>query len=79
MTSALVHMERKAVMAQPYIKLQPSESTIVLAAAQIYGAFIQKGDVTDENAAEYIRRAIKDAIQIVQITDATVVADQEVD
>lgn len=66
-------------MAQPFIKLQPSESTIVLAAARIYSAHIQNGDVTEENSSEFIRRAIKDAIQIAQITDATIAADAEMD
>ena len=73
------HRPDKSDVNQPYIKLQPSESTIVLAAAQIYGAYIQNGDVTEDNSSEFIRRAIKDAIRIVQITDAAIVADREMD
>jgi hypothetical protein len=66
-------------MKSPYITLQPSEQTLVTAAAAIYSAYIATGRVEDGQENAWIDRAIKAAIRIAKVTDETVQADRELD
>ena len=64
---------------KPYITLQPSEQSLVSAAATIYAAYITSGRVQEGNESEWIRRSITEAIRIVRISDDSVMADSEID
>lgn len=65
-------------MNQPYIALQPSEMTLVQAAAQIFSAYISSGQCTPESEEEFLKKSIRHAIRIARITDESVQADKEV-
>jgi hypothetical protein len=64
-------------MAKSYLKLQQSEAVVIRSAAQIYAAYIAAGRVADGEEAEFMQRAIRDAIRIAKATDEAVVADEE--
>lgn len=66
-------MEKK-----PYVSLQPTESTIVQAAATIYAGYLASGRVSDGGETEWIKQSIKDAIRMARWTDDAVQADTEV-
>ena len=66
-------------MKPPYLTLQPSEQTIVTAAATIYAAYIVAGRVEDGQEAAWMDRALKAAFRIAKVTDETVQADKELD
>lgn len=61
------------------ITLQPSEQTIVMAAATIYTAYLSAGRVEDGQEAEWMDRAIKAAIRIAKVTDESIQADKDLD
>lgn len=61
------------------ITLQPSEQTIVMAAATIYSAYLSAGRVEDGQEAGWMDRAIKAAIRIAKVTDESVQADKDLD
>lgn len=63
----------------PYVTLQPSEQTLVTAAAAIYAAYISAGRVEEGQEAAWMDRAMKAAFRIARITDETVQADRELD
>lgn len=65
-------------MNKPYVKLQPTEAVIVQSAAEILSAYIIAGQCTPDNEDEYLKKSVKQAIRIVQITDESVQADKEV-
>ena len=66
-------------MAKAHLKLQQSESVVVQAAAQIYSAYIAAGRVNEGEESNWMRRAIREAIQIANATDEAIVSDEEVD
>lgn len=66
-------------MASHHISLQPSEQTLVTAAATIYAAYITAGRVLDGQEAEWMDRSIRAAIRIAKVTDESVQADKEFD
>lgn len=66
-------------MAKSHLKLQASEAVVVQAASQIYAAYITTGRVTDGDEAKWMRRSIREALQIAAATDQAIVADDEVD
>jgi hypothetical protein len=66
-------------MAKTYLDLQRSEGIIVQAAAQIYSGYVAAGRVTDEEAPEFLKRSIREAIQIAVATDDAVISDEEID
>jgi hypothetical protein len=61
-----------------HLKLQHSESVVVQAAAQIYAAYIAAGRVPEGEEAEWMKRSIREAIQIAHATDASVISDEEI-
>ena len=66
-------------MKPPYLTLQPSEQTIVTAAATIYAAYIVAGHIKDGQEAAWMDRALKATFRIAKVTDETVQADKELD
>jgi len=66
-------------MAKTYLELQKSEGIIVQSAAQIYAGYLMAGRVPEGQEADYLKRSIRDAIQIATATDAAVISDEEID
>ncbi len=62
---------------QILLSLQPSEGIVVGAAATIYAAYIQAGRVSDGQENEWIKRSIREACTIAQITDQAIQSDDE--
>ena len=58
--------------------LQPSETAIFQAAANIFASYVASGKVTDENENEMISKAIKTSITICSIVDKNVRSDEEI-
>jgi len=52
-----------------YLSLQPSESVIANMASRIFAAYLQKGEINDANAEEYIRKSTQLALRIANFTD----------
>ena len=61
-----------------YLTLQQSEGFVIQAAAQIYAAYITTGQVVDGQEAEWMKRSIREAIQIAKTTDSIIIAEGEV-
>lgn len=61
-----------------YATLQPSETAISQAAANIFASYVASGKVTDENENEMILKAIKTSITICSIVDKNVRSDEEI-
>jgi hypothetical protein len=66
-------------MKLPHVTLQPSEQTLVTAAAAIYAADISAGRVEDGQESAWMDRAIKAAFRIARITDETGQAARDLD
>lgn len=65
-------------MGKAYITLQPSEQTLVQAAATIYAGYLTAGRVPEGSESDWIKKSIEDAIRIAKVTDDNVQADAEV-
>lgn len=65
-------------MARPNVTLQPSKRTVTLAAAQIYAGYVAAGCVTSEEvAAAWIDRSIREAVVIARKVERCVQSDDE--
>ena len=64
-------------MTRPYLNLQPSESVVVQAAAQIFAAYVASGHVRKGEEETWIRRSVDDAIRIARAVDAAIQSDGE--
>lgn len=71
-------MQKGSLMAKAYITLQPSERTLVQAAATIYAGYLTAGRVPEGSESDWIKKSIEDAIRIAKVTDDNVQADAEV-
>jgi len=60
-----------------FLSLQPSEGVIANMASRIFSAYLQKGEVNDTNADEYIRKSAQLAIRLANYTDAVCKSDGE--
>lgn len=60
-----------------YLSLQPSESVIANMASRIFAAYLQKGEINDANAEEYIRKSAQLALRIANYTDTVGKSDGE--
>jgi hypothetical protein len=58
--------------------LQPSETAIFQAAANIFASYVAAGKVTEENENEMILKAIKTSITICSVVDKNVRSDEEI-
>lgn len=66
-------------MSKPhYFSLQPSETAIFQAAANIYASYIVAGQVTGENQAEMMKKAIADSISIARHVEKVIQSDDEI-
>ena len=65
-------------MGKAYITLQPSEQTLVQAAATIYAGYLTAGRVPEGSESDWIKKSIEDAIRIAKVTDDNVQAEAEV-
>ena len=66
-------------VSKPYVTLKPSEQSILTAAATIYAGYVVAGSVPEGAVKEWLRRALKEAIALAQLTDESVMADGEFD
>ena len=64
-------------MSKSYLTLQPSEGIVLQAAAQIYAAYIQSGQVVSGEEADWMTRSINEALQLAKTIDDLVVSDDE--
>ena len=64
-------------MSKSYLTLQPSEAIVVQAAAQIYAAYLQTGQVVSGEEVEWMQRSIKETLQMAKMIDEVVVSDDE--
>jgi hypothetical protein len=62
---------------ETFLSLQPSESVIANMASRIFAAYVQKGEVKDSNADEYINKSTQLAIRIANYTDTVCKSDGE--
>ncbi|MFT5526915.1 MAG: hypothetical protein ACI9HK_004895, partial [Pirellulaceae bacterium] len=49
-------------MAKTYLRLQPSEVAVLQSASTIYAAYIQSGQVNEENTDEFLQRSLREAL-----------------
>lgn len=61
-----------------YMRLMPSESVIIRAAADIYSGYLASGRVQEGQEADYLKRSIIDAIRIADTVDEQIQSDDEV-
>lgn len=64
-------------MAKTYLSLTKSERSLIVAASQIYAAYIQAGRVPDGEKAAWMERAVQEALELARICDGSVVSDGE--
>jgi hypothetical protein len=65
-------------MEKYYVKLEPSEHTLLNASAQILSAFIRQGLFTEQKEKELVEKSVRLAINLVEKIEALVVADDEI-
>lgn len=64
-------------MSKAYVSLTKSERSIVIAAAQIYSAYIQSGAVREGTEDTWMQRSVREAVRLAQLADGAVVSDGE--
>lgn len=60
-----------------YLKLHWSESVVVVAASQIFAAYISAGKVNDSNEEQMLLKSIRTAIKLADTADTLVKSDKE--
>jgi len=60
-----------------FFSLQPSEAAIFRAAANIYAGYIVAGQITEDNAAEMMKKAVKASLLMARQVDSIVQSDDE--
>ncbi|MEM7284519.1 MAG: hypothetical protein AAF438_23215 [Pseudomonadota bacterium] len=60
-----------------YLLMQPTEMEVFQAASRIYSAIIQSSSVESFDKASAMERAVKEAIELAQLTDDLVQSDGE--
>ena len=60
-----------------YFSLKPSETAIFQAAANIFASYIAAGQVTGENQAEMMKKAIAASISMAQYVEDVIISDKE--
>jgi hypothetical protein len=64
-------------VAKQSLSLQPSESVVVRAAAEIYSAYIIAGRVTEGEEKKWMERSIQEAFWIARTADDAIQSDNE--
>ncbi|MCA9410700.1 MAG: hypothetical protein KC931_04095 [Candidatus Omnitrophica bacterium] len=59
------------------LRLRPSESVVVRAAADIYAAYVQSNQVDETNRDKRIVESVEVAIEIAKMTEASIRSDEE--
>jgi hypothetical protein len=60
-----------------YLHLQPSETAVFGAAANIFASYVATNQVTEDNEAEMMKKAIRAAISIARYVEKVVQSDDE--
>ena len=60
-----------------YLRLQPSETAVFRAAANIFASYIATNQVTEDNEAQMMKKAIRAAISIARYVEKAVQSDDE--
>jgi len=60
-----------------YLHLQPSEAVVFEAAANIFASYIATKQVTEDNEATMMKKAISTAISIARLVEKVVQSDDE--
>jgi hypothetical protein len=60
-----------------FFSLQPSEAAVFRAAADIYASYIVAGQVTADNEAEMMKKAIGASISMARHVDSIIQSDDE--
>ncbi len=76
-TSLHPHHKVYRISKPRYITLQPSEQTLVTAAATVYAAYVAVGRVDDGQETEWMKRSIEVAYWMTQTIDDSFQADKE--
>ena len=61
------------------ITLQPTETAIFKVAGAIYAAYLAAGNVQDGQEQTLMDRALRESVQLAQLTDSRVQSDSELD
>jgi hypothetical protein len=64
-------------MAKPVLSLQPSETALLGAAAQIFSAYIVSGHVTGGNESDMMDRSLSEALKMARRLEEMVQSDGE--
>jgi predicted transcriptional regulator len=62
---------------ETFLSLQASESVIANMASRIFAAYVQKGEITDANVEQYIKKATDLAIRLANHADSACKSDGE--
>jgi hypothetical protein len=65
-------------MGKVYLALRPSEQVVARCAAEIFAAYISVGLVREGNEGEWIKRSVREAIEIARLADESITSDNEV-
>ena len=69
---------QEIIMSQEsYLSLQASESVVANMASRIFAAYLQRGEVNDGNADEYLRKSTHLALKLAHYTDTVSKSDGE--
>jgi len=72
-----IFLRRLLMKEQDYFRLQSSETTIALVAAQILSSYISAGKVTDQNESNMLDKSISLAISLARKVEDLVESDSE--
>jgi hypothetical protein len=64
-------------MPKPVLSLQPSETALLGAAAQIFSAYVASGHVTGGNESDMMDRSVSEALQMARRIEEVVQGDNE--
>ena len=62
-----------------YLKLQPSEASVLAAASRIFSAYVVSGEARDVDDARLVTKAVDLAVKMAMRVDALVKSDDELD
>ena len=66
-------------MSKPYVTLKPTEQVILQSSSTIYAGYVVAGRVPEGSEKEWLRRSLSEAIALARLTDASIMADGELD
>jgi hypothetical protein len=61
------------------VSLQASEGLVFSSASRIYAGYVASGKVTEGHEHQWMERAMRDAMQLAQMTEKLVQSDAELD